>query len=207
MKSPKINLIIFDLDGVLLDKSIHFKALNKALKTNTDIIITEEEHEKYYDGRPTIQKLKLLENNKGLDSKIFDKIWQSKQFWTRQLLEELKPNHKNIELLDKLKSDGYKLSLASNAIRDTIDIALVNLGLDGILDPLISNEDIRFPKPFPECYWKCMTYWRSIPMNTLIIEDSYVGIQGARNSGAHVYECIEDKYLDYDIITRYIELL
>ena len=51
-----IKLILFDLDGVLIDtKNIHFIALNKAL--GGEFAITEEEHLSHYDGLKTTQKL------------------------------------------------------------------------------------------------------------------------------------------------------
>ena len=59
-----IKLILFDLDGVLIDtKNIHFIALNKAL--GGEFAITEEEHLSHYDGLKTTQKLDLLTKHKG----------------------------------------------------------------------------------------------------------------------------------------------
>ena len=57
-----IKLVIFDLDGVLYDsKEIHFIALNKALSDiDPELVITEAEHLKTYDGLPTNKKLNLL---------------------------------------------------------------------------------------------------------------------------------------------------
>ena len=53
-----IKLVIFDLDGVLIDsKDYHFEALNLAL--GEKYAIGREEHLNDYDGLPTIEKLKL----------------------------------------------------------------------------------------------------------------------------------------------------
>ena len=63
-----IKLVIFDLDGVLIDsKNYHFEALNLAL--GEKYAISREEHLKYYDGLPTSEKLKLLSEKKGLSPK------------------------------------------------------------------------------------------------------------------------------------------
>ena len=54
-----IKLVIFDLDGVLIDsKDYHFEALNLALGKKYEL--SREEHLNYYDGLPTNEKLKLL---------------------------------------------------------------------------------------------------------------------------------------------------
>ena len=59
-------LIIFDLDGVLIDtKDTHYVALNKALtEAGRSYIITESEHVSSYDGLSTKEKLKMLSETK-----------------------------------------------------------------------------------------------------------------------------------------------
>ena len=46
------DLIIFDLDGVLIDsKEVHFNALNNALsEVGKEYVISKEDHLKIYDG-------------------------------------------------------------------------------------------------------------------------------------------------------------
>ena len=47
-----IKLVVFDLDGVLVDaKEIHYMALNNALsEINEEYVINREEHMTIYDG-------------------------------------------------------------------------------------------------------------------------------------------------------------
>ena len=55
-------LIIFDLDGVLIDsREIHYESLNLSLeRLDKKYTISREEHLSLYDGLPTSQKLKIL---------------------------------------------------------------------------------------------------------------------------------------------------
>ena len=63
-----VKLVIFDLDGVLIDsKEFHFEALNLALGKKYEI--SKKEHLLEYDGLPTIAKLNLLSEKKGLSKK------------------------------------------------------------------------------------------------------------------------------------------
>ena len=57
-----IKLIIFDVDGVLVEtKEIHYKSLNSAIKKfNTKAVISKSDHSKYYDGLSTSEKLQKL---------------------------------------------------------------------------------------------------------------------------------------------------
>ena len=60
-----VKLVVFDLDGVLIDsKQIHYEALNRAL--GKEYAIDIEEHLSTYDGLPTRAKLNMLTESKGL---------------------------------------------------------------------------------------------------------------------------------------------
>ena len=51
---------------------------------------------------------------------------------------------------------------------------------------IISAEDVKNKKPDPEGFIKAMDYFNIIPENTIIFEDSNVGIEAAIKSGANV---------------------
>ena len=74
----KIKLIIFDLDGVLVEaKQIHYEALNEAL--GEKYAISWNEHLSTYDGLKTYQKLDMLSDKKGLPIDTHNTIWEKKQ--------------------------------------------------------------------------------------------------------------------------------
>jgi beta-phosphoglucomutase len=71
-----IKLILFDLDGVLIDaKDIHYRTLNSALGSIGNFTITSEEHLNIYDGHKTRQKLNMLSKNKGLPLESHDFVY------------------------------------------------------------------------------------------------------------------------------------
>ena len=82
-----IKLIVFDLDGVLIDsKQTHYEALNRALGQNFAISI--DEHLATYDGLPTRSKLNMLSKNKGLPTDKHADIARAKQKHTVDILKE-----------------------------------------------------------------------------------------------------------------------
>jgi len=181
-------LVIFDLDGVLVDsRKIHYEALNRALLDyNPTLVISWEEHLSTYDGLPTTKKLKLLTDEKGLHPSAYDTIWRAKQHYTKDLYNGLHVSEHHQELCEQLRIHGIKIAVASNSIRETMKIALLKMGLIEYVDYMVSNEDVKRPKPFPDMYWKCMEALNSTPDNTVIIEDSHVGRQAALASKAHL---------------------
>lgn len=186
-----IKLILFDLDGVLIDaKKIHFEALNEALG---DYAITDEEHLNEYDGRKTTEKLIMLSERKGLPAERHQQIWNHKQRITSQKLNELKPISAIVELFHYLEKNGYKIGVCSNSIRRTVLTALAASDLIKYCSVIISNEDVKNSKPHPEMYWKAMSIMSVLPENTLIVEDSPPGLLAAQRSRAN-YVRVDNPY-------------
>ncbi len=107
-----IKLIIFDLDGVLVDaRELHYEALNRALKSiGEEYVIKREEHLSTYDGLPTNKKLNMLSKKKGLPKELHDEVWKLKQEMTRKIIdEEMTYDEKMRGILRRFKSEGYKI--------------------------------------------------------------------------------------------------
>ena len=183
-----IKLIIFDLDGVLVQaKNMHFDALNEALsEVNPGYKIDWSEHLNKYDGLKTFQKLDLLTKEKGLPSEIHKQVWERKQQLTLGKLSTIEPNEQLIDTLVNLYNDGFKLAVCSNSIRRTCLTVLSKLGLIEYLDLIISNDDVKNGKPHPEMYWKAISMMSCLPEETLIIEDSPYGLLAASRSKSYI---------------------
>ena len=195
-----IKLIVFDLDGVLIDsRDIHYKALNLALSSIDDkYVIKRDEHLSTFDGLSTKNKLKLLTEQKGLPSEYYDIIWQKKQIYTWEIIKtDFKRDNRIIEILIKLKKKGYKIYVASNSVRKTIFLSLLKKEFLYFIDYFISNEEVNKPKPNPEIYFRCMIHAGVGVKETIIIEDSHIGRESAVNSGAYLLP-VKDLY-DYDL--------
>ena len=202
-------LIIFDLDGVLIEsRELHYNALNAALeRINKELIITKEEHLSVYDGLNTTRKLEILSEKKGLSIHLFDQVWKDKQTATFELIRNFPKDEKLIKLFSKLKEQNIKIAVASNSIRETVKLSLLSIGVLPYVDYFISNEDVKRTKPFPEMYWKCMTALNCLPKNTVIFEDSHIGRQGALDSGAHLLPVKDSFDLTEDKINEAIDIL
>lgn len=183
-----IKLVIFDMDGVLVDiKDIHYKTLNEALASiDPKYTISYDEHLTKFDGKKTYDKLSILTQERGLPVDQHEHIWKSKQQKTIEELTLLLPNRNITESLNYLKNRGIKIAVASNSIRDTIKKVLITTGYIHYVDFILSNEDCFLAKPNSEIYLRSMIMARVGPRETAIIEDSPIGIKAAENSGAKV---------------------
>jgi HAD superfamily hydrolase (TIGR01509 family) len=205
-----IKLIVFDLDGVLVEtKKLHYDALNKSLRdVDPKYEISYDEHLAKYDGLTTHKKLDLLSRETGLSGMEFQSVWLRKQSYTSQMLRELTPDIRLIEILKKLKeTNRYNIAVASNSIRDSVKITLLKLGLLEYVDFYLSNDDVKYPKPHPEIYLRAMINAGVTPKETLILEDSVIGRTAANNSGAYLMGVNNPIDVTYENITTHIDCI
>ena len=195
-----VKLIIFDLDGVLVEaKNIHYEALNQALG---EYAISWNEHLSTYDGLKTSQKLDMLTKEKGLPVEEHKTIWEAKQHHTLKMLKELKPSTPLQSVMSALIEDGYKLAVASNSIRKTVVTVLAKLGIIEFMDLIISNEDVLNSKPHPEMYWQAISKMKCLPEETLIVEDSPYGLLAASRSKSYILRVKNPQEVTYKNISK-----
>ena len=201
-----IKLVIFDLDGVLVEaKNIHFESFNKAL--GEEYAIEWNEHLSIYDGLKTNQKLEMLTERKGLPISLYKKIWDDKQKYTLEALSNLQPSIQLQTCLKTLVIEGYKIACCSNSIRKTVLSTLEKLGIIQYFDLILSNEDVKNSKPYPDIYWKAMSIMSCFPEEALILEDSPYGLISASKSGANLMRIISPEFVVYENIINHIKKL
>ena len=201
-----IKLIIFDLDGVLVDaRELHYSALNRALcSIDKKYVIKREEHLSTYDGLSTTKKLNLLSEKKDLPNELHDKVWELKQQMTLKIIDGFSVDDRIRGILRSFKSEGYIISCATNSIRETAKLQLIRKGFFEYIDFMYSNQDVTNPKPNSEIYLRCMLRAQVNPNETLIIEDSHIGRKGAISSGGVLCGVKNTTDVTYDKIKKYI---
>jgi HAD superfamily hydrolase (TIGR01509 family) len=203
-------LIVFDLDGVLIDsKEVHFNALNLALgEIDPKFVISRNEQDDIFEGLTTTAKLNILTEMKGLPSALHKQIWERKQHYSSRLFTSVSEDRELMSLFKYIRSNGIKIAVASNSIRATLDSCLVSLGLWYLIDFSLSNEDVSAPKPSPEIYLKCMEYFGSSTEKTVIFEDSEIGLRAAYSSDAKLIVEVQSRgSLTFEKIMEVVEHL
>ena len=203
-----IKLIIFDLDGVLVNaRDLHYQALNRALGAiDLKYVISREEHLSTYDGRTTSTKLEMLTKNKGLPKKLHTDVWLSKQDMTLQVIdEEFTYDTRMRTVLNNLREDGFRIAVASNSIRNSVELMLRKKGLIEYVEFFYSNEDVTNPKPSSEMYLRCMIKAGVDPVECVIVEDSPIGRQAAVNSGAYLTAVENPESVTYEKIRNTVD--
>lgn len=193
-----IRAVVFDMDGVLIDaKEWHYEALNRALGL-FGYTISRMDHLTTFDGLPTRKKLEMLSLDRGLPRGLHTFLNDLKQVYTTELIHlRCKPTFAHEYALSKLKGMGYKLAVASNSVRATVELMMEKSSLRPYLDLQLSNQDVTRAKPDPEMYLTAAAKLGVQPAECLVVEDHPHGIQAAEAAGCPVLVVggVEDVHL------------
>jgi len=203
-----IKAVIFDMDGVLIDaREWHYEALNRALEL-FGFTIPLHEHLTTFDGLPTRTKLQMLTATRGLPESLHGFVNEMKQRYTTELIHtRCKPVFRQQYALARLRGEGYRLGVASNSIRSTVNLMMAKAGLEDYLEFQLSNEDVSVGKPSPEIYLKAIDILGLAPEECLIVGDNDHGIRAACASGAHVMVVNDVSEVNYQSICKAIDKL
>lgn len=180
-----IKAIAFDLDGVIADLvEAHYIALNEALAVCGFPTITREDQDSKYNGLPTKVKLQLLGISDPADVQL---IYKAKQDLTMKAIgDTISEDVKLVNMANALDWLGYRLCLASNSIRQTVDLVAQRTGLKPYFEFTLSNEDVQNAKPHPEIYLKAAEKFGIRPWEMLVVEDSPHGQRACLEAGGRL---------------------
>ena len=177
------NLLIFDLDGTLVDcKQLHRDAFMQAIGN------------RYYpesqvEGLPTTEKIRIL-NEMGMELDP-DTVATTKKQLTFELFD--KHIEYNPELNKRLSelSLRYDLAICSNATRPFVEAVVDRLNIRLLLSAGVFTASEYRHKPNTDQWDNCIISWGGDRDRVTIFEDSPVGIMGARNTGCTVVEVLD----------------
>jgi beta-phosphoglucomutase-like phosphatase (HAD superfamily) len=177
-------LIIFDFDGVLVETEWNtFVYYQDYLKKHHGIIIPDD-HFKYKMGHKSVDFFSEIlsdEERKIVDTKILCDM-KRKDFMNNPE-KYVNKIFFSTEILEYLTSKGYILALGSQNEREMIDKTLDYYDFKKYFSFTTSMQDITAKKPDPDVFKKCLDFFKLLPKDAIVIEDSPHGIEAAKKLG------------------------
>ena len=190
-----IKNIIFDFDGVIVDSEVlASKAFSKYF-SKFDKSIKEEQFYKYA-GKKTVEVIDLLSSKYKIENK---------EKFTNEIFDIVSEVYsKDLKLVDGAKDYISKSDrnhfIGSNSNKDRILDGLKLVGLDKFFlsDQVYSFDMVKRPKPDPDIYLKVLNDNSLIREESVIIEDSGVGVKAATAAGVRVFGLTAGKHWHSD---------
>ena len=180
----KIQAVLFDLDGTLIDSEyFYFKNWAPILKEEFDLQISYEDWIRDFAGHTLAHNVKRLVEDYGYDT-------TEEYMWKRTRAAYADSNMSDIELmpfakdmLSSLKASNIRIGLVTSSYRSTVDTVLGKHGLLDYFEFFVTRECVEFPKPNPEPYLLALKKL-SLPGDVCVaIEDTITGSTAALAAG------------------------
>ena len=180
--SRTFGLLIFDLDGVLVDTTpAHARAYDDLWR---HIGITGPGYAEIA-GRKTVDVVTEVAGARAHGLSDVAAWVRFKQDRARQYLRT-----ENIEfedarpIIDALMPAPLMLAVGTGASRETTEIVLARTGYRNAFTVVVTGDDVALGKPAPEVYQKVIAEAAAEPSKTRVIEDSVAGLRAALDAGA-----------------------
>ena len=178
-----IKNIIFDFDGVLVDSEILVaKAFAKYIQ-NFGQEVDEKEFASYA-GKKTVQVIDILSKKYSIKNqeKFFTDIMDIASNIYKKELTTVKGAY------DFVRNLKLNIFIGSNSMKERIIDGLQRVKLDKYFQPkqIYSFDLVDKPKPDPDIYLKAIQDNNLIKAETIIIEDSAVGVMAGVAAGVKV---------------------
>ncbi len=193
-----LKAILFDFHGIIInDEKIHFELINELLLTE-NLLPLETEFRSLCLGRSDRACLTdVLSLRSRLVSETYlNKLIDKKAALYRDKIQQLDPLPIYTDLEDflvKILEDGLLIALVSGALRSEIELILDKTNLKQYFEIIVAGDDVTTSKPEPDGYLlaveKLQQQEPDLELfigNCLAIEDTFAGIQAAKNAGMQV---------------------
>lgn len=176
-------IIIFDMDGVLFDTEQLVRECWKKIADNYKIAGIEEVFYRCIGTNSKATK-EIMIKHYGNDFP-YTEFREKASLMFHQVTDcegmPMKPGV--VELLEFLKSNEYKIGLASSTRIEVVKAELKQMNLLEYFDVVIGGDMVTNSKPDPEIFLKCQSLLGGSISDTYVIEDSYNGIRAAHRAG------------------------
>ena len=191
-----IKAVIFDRDGVLINtEDLHIKTTCAAFEENG--ILLSEEDVKGIVARNPVDYLPELKEKYKLSNETIKKIFEyAKEMYLDLFEREASLAVGAKEIIEMLKNKGTKMVLATSAdISNQLFLEMYNF--KDVFWIILERENVTERKPNPEIYLKAVEELNMKKEDILVIEDSEVGVEAAKNAGLTCI-AIRNKYTNHE---------
>lgn len=181
-----VRAIITDFDGTLVDTfEANLLAYQQAFH-EVGITLTKDAYKACFGYRFERFMIEMGVE----DDRVANQIRELKKQCYPQFFEYLKLNIPLMELIRSFRYMGGKSAIASTSRKENLMNVLEFFNLTNEFDLILSGADVKNGKPNPEIYQIAMQRMEVLPDDTLVFEDSFVGIEAAKHSGVHYIKVI-----------------
>lgn len=197
--TSKIQAVIFDMDGLMIDSEQQQSASIEALLREHGIEpVIRANGIVHIAGRRVEDNLQRLKDRHNLTPSVEDLHRRKNELYRESLAKGVDVMPGLPELLDDLKPAPVKKALASGSSQEDVRQVLAHMGLEDYFDAVVSGYEVKNGKPEPDIFLEAAKRLGIDPRFAVVLEDAGVGVTAAKAAGMKVI-AIPNKYTrDHD---------
>jgi len=175
--------VLWDLDGTLADsEEYHWLSWRDAMRAEGVELTYDRFLASFGQRNDRILGAWLGE---AADATRIRRIGDWKEAEYRRLAEArgLTPLAGAREWVERLHGDGWKQAIASSAPRLNVETMLHVLKLDGLIDAMVSADEVKKGKPDPDVFLAAAAAVSVPPSRCVVVEDAPAGVEAGRRAG------------------------
>jgi HAD superfamily hydrolase (TIGR01509 family) len=179
-----LKALLFDIDGTLLDSvDLHAQAWAETMAHFGHPIPVEELRAQIGKGGDQLMPVFLDKDELEKRGEEIQKF--RSDLFKKKFRDQVRPFPDVRELFVRLRSDGYKLALASSSKGDELQYYKRLAHVDDLLEAETSSEDAERSKPHPDIFEAAVKQLGSEvkPEDTMVIGDTPYDMEAARKIG------------------------
>lgn len=177
-----IEAVIFDLDGVLVDSEIWWDDVRRDFALAHGRAWTLDDRHAVM-GQNSRQWAATMQQRLNLELSTLDIETAVVDAMVERYRREGPPHIDGAADVVRRMAAGHRIAVASSAHRAVIEAALDGLGIGGLLDVVVSSDEVAHGKPAPDVYLATARRLDVAPGRCLVVEDSINGIRAAKAAG------------------------
>ncbi|MDX2229075.1 MAG: beta-phosphoglucomutase [Leptolyngbyaceae cyanobacterium bins.349] len=180
---PKIQAVIFDLDGVITDTSeFHYQGWQRL--ADEEGLPFDREMNEALRGISRRESLQRLLAGRGVTDEQFQTMMDRKNHYYLDLIRTITPENLLpgvADLLQDLRHAGIKIALGSSS--KNAPQVLQRLGIAEMMDAIADGNSVTQSKPAPDVFLHAAQQLGLAPEHCIVVEDAASGIEAALRAG------------------------
>lgn len=182
----KKKLVIFDMDGLLLDSErVMDLCWDITFRENNIEFSKEERHHLIGMG---FRDAQVFFEERFNNSDTFWELRKYRELVFMKHLDEFGIDIKDgvTELIELLKKESVKIAVASSTMQERGEMLLKMSNIHNLFDYHIYGDMVKQSKPNPDIFLRVVNHFKVELEQSLVLEDSFYGVKAANNANIDV---------------------
>jgi len=184
---PRIRAVLVDLDGTLVEFGI---PVREARAEAMNVLESFGLPRTLFSVRDTIVEMlskarTYLRNRQqeNLFPKVWGAVWSAMDRFEMKAVEEARAVGGAVNALKELKALGLKIAIVSSTCRQAVEYALRKLGIEQLVDVVVTRNEVNEVKPSPEPIKVALAILNVKPEEAIVVGDHPYDVEAAKRAG------------------------